>query len=105
LAAFLLGIIPLGLEVLALPFAAADDFRISGEHIVGGFVELAAFVLAIVFGVKARREIGESEGRLTGGGLATAGMVLGIIGVALSVLVLMLLFAAASQAANYYRGY
>jgi hypothetical protein len=38
-------------------------------------------ILAIVFGALARKEIRESNGWVTGGGLATAGLVLGIIGV------------------------
>ena len=47
---------------------------------------LICSVLALVFGYKARREIDESGGRLTGRGNATAGVVLGWIGVAFSVL-------------------
>jgi hypothetical protein len=40
-------------------------------------------VLALIFGYKARREIDESRGRQKGRGMATAGVVLGWIGVAL----------------------
>jgi hypothetical protein len=50
--------------------------------ICGGLVVPA--VLAIVFGVQGRREIDSSNGRLTGRGMATAGLVLGIIGLALT---------------------
>ena len=49
-----------------------------------GFVigPLIPAVLAIVFGVKARRTIARSAGRLKGKGLALAGMILGIVGLA-----------------------
>lgn len=40
-------------------------------------------VLALVFGYRARREIRNSAGKQTGSGLATAGIVLGWIGIAI----------------------
>jgi uncharacterized protein DUF4190 len=46
---------------------------------------LICSVLALVFGYQARREIDGSGGRLTGRGNATAGIVLGWIGVAIVV--------------------
>jgi hypothetical protein len=42
-------------------------------------------VLALVFGYRARRQIKSSAGRQTGSGLATAGIVLGWIGIAIVV--------------------
>jgi hypothetical protein len=42
-------------------------------------------VLALVFGYRARRQIENSAGRQTGSGLATAGIILGWIGVAILV--------------------
>ena len=42
--------------------------------------------IAIVLGVKARREIADSQGRLTGDGMAIAGIVLGIIATVFNVL-------------------
>ena len=42
-------------------------------------------VLALVFGYRARREIRDSAGRKTGSGLATAGIVLGWIGIVILV--------------------
>jgi hypothetical protein len=45
--------------------------------------------LAIVYGNRAKSEINSSNGRLTGGGLATAGIVLGWIGVAWAVIVIL----------------
>ena len=44
---------------------------------------LICSVLALVFGYQARREIDNSGGRMTGRGNATAGIVLGWVGVAL----------------------
>ena len=54
--------------------------------ILGLFVcPLICSVLALVFGYQGRREIDNSGGRITGRGSATAGIVLGWIGVALAV--------------------
>jgi hypothetical protein len=57
---------------------------------IGGFVilPLVLSILAIVLGRSAKREIAERPG-LGGGGLATAGIVLGWIGVALVVLAVL----------------
>jgi Domain of unknown function (DUF4190) len=49
-------------------------------------------ILAIVFGYRARREIDESEGRQTGRGLATAGIVLGWVGIGLFIIGIILFF-------------
>ncbi len=48
-------------------------------------------MLALVFGYRAKRRIRESGGAIGGGGLATAGIVLGYIGIALTVLVVILI--------------
>jgi hypothetical protein len=57
---------------------------------IGGFVifPVVLSILAIVFGRSAKREIAERPG-LGGGGLATAGIVLGWIGVALTVVAVL----------------
>jgi uncharacterized membrane protein len=57
---------------------------------IGGFVifPVVLSILAIVFGRSARREIAERPG-LGGAGLATAGIVLGWIGVALTVIAVL----------------
>ena len=47
-------------------------------------------IVAIICGHMAKSEIGKSGGRLTGGGIATAGLILGYINLALSVIVLCL---------------
>jgi hypothetical protein len=57
---------------------------------IGGFVifPVVLSILAIVFGRSAKREIAERPG-LGGAGLATAGIVLGWIGVALTVVAVL----------------
>jgi hypothetical protein len=49
-------------------------------------------ILAIIFGAVAKRRIREGAGLVTGGGVATAGIVLGIIGV-IGVLLMILVVA------------
>jgi hypothetical protein len=41
-------------------------------------------VLALIFGFLAREEINRSQGALAGGGLATAGIILGFLGLGLT---------------------
>lgn len=48
-------------------------------------------ILALIFGYRARREIKESNGSQTGDGLATAGIVLGWVGVATFFLTMVLI--------------
>ncbi len=48
-------------------------------------------VLALVFGYRARRQIKDSAGSQTGSGLATAGIILGWIGIAIAVTVVILI--------------
>ena len=43
-------------------------------------------LLAVVLGIVALRQIGDSNGRLTGRGMAIAGLVLGVAGIAFRVL-------------------
>lgn len=71
---------------------------------IGGFVifPVVLSILAIVFGRSAKREIAERPG-LGGAGLATAGIVLGWVGlalVALAVLLFILLVVVASTSSG-----
>lgn len=50
------------------------------------FVPFIGSIIAVITGSMARKEIRESSGMLSGEGLATAGLVLGWIGIALGVL-------------------
>ena len=64
--------------------------KTSGKAIaalVCGLVGILCFgiilgVVALVLGLSAKKEIESSGGQLTGGGMATAGIVLGVIGIA-----------------------
>lgn len=56
-------------------------------------------LLAIVFGLLARREINRSKGRETGGGLAVAGITLGALG--LAGVAVMVIFAIVRAAAHH----
>jgi len=51
-------------------------------------------ILALIFGYIARSQISGSDGTQTGGGMATAGIVLGWIGVGILVLILLIGIAA-----------
>lgn len=50
-------------------------------------------ILAIVFAAIAKREIRESNGWVTGGGMATAGLVLGIVGVVGTIVLIVVVLA------------
>lgn len=53
-------------------------------------------ILAVIFGAVARRQISDSQGMQSGGGMATAGLVLGLVGMGtLAAIVIIGLFAAA----------
>jgi hypothetical protein len=52
-------------------------------------------ILALVFGYMAKKQIEQSNGREGGGGMATAGIVLGWIGVGTLVLIIVIGFIAA----------
>jgi len=58
-------------------------------------------VLAIIFGIVAHRQIRESNGTQTGGGMATAGIVLGWLGIAGLVLMMILIAVATSSPTTY----
>lgn len=55
---------------------------------IGGFLCIIPAILGIVFGVIAKNQIRDSGGMQRGDGMATAGIVLGIVWVALTVLLL-----------------
>jgi hypothetical protein len=58
-------------------------------------------LLALIFGMVGRNQIDASAGHQGGRGLAVAGIVLGIIGLAGAVLVTILVIVSASQAPSY----
>ena len=57
-------------------------------------------VLALVFGYVAKRQIKASDGEEAGGGMATAGIVLGWVGVAAGILVIVLVIAVSSHSSS-----
>lgn len=88
------------------PAAAASSGRATASLVLG-IVSLLCFgflagIPAVVLGVLAHREIKESGGRVSGGGLATAGIVTGAIGtvwslVAVAILVIAFFVGAGSS--------
>jgi hypothetical protein len=64
----------------------------------GSFLSVFSSVVALCLGVSARR--GVARGELGGRGQATAGFVLGIVGLALSVIVSVLLVIGLADSAN-----
>ena len=68
--------------------------------IVGGILCGVGSILAIVFGFIARGQIRTSQGRQSGDGMATAGIILGFISIALVVL-LFVISAASNNDATY----
>jgi len=58
-------------------------------------------VLAIVFGVVAMSQIKNSQGTMTGRGMAIAGLVLGLVGAAMLLLVVLALLLGAGGAAMF----
>lgn len=58
-------------------------------------------ILALIFGYKARREIDGSGGSQTGRGMATAGIVLGWVGIGGLLLILIATFAAMSSTTSF----
>jgi Domain of unknown function (DUF4190) len=75
--------------------AAASSGKSTAALVLGilglVFCPLICSVLALVFGYQSRREIDASGGRMSGRGNATAGIVLGWIGVALTAIFIVLI--------------
>jgi Domain of unknown function (DUF4190) len=61
-----------------------------------GFACCVGWILALVFGYMARKQIDESYGRQTGRGLATAGIVLGWVSCGLTIAYLVVMTATGS---------
>jgi hypothetical protein len=85
-------------------FQRPDDAKTSGKAIAGLILGALSFVLllftgipAIIFAALGMRDIGRSKGRLTGQGLAIAGLVTGILGTLLTCAALPLLLIPAVQ--------
>jgi len=59
-------------------------------------------ILAIIFAVIAKNKIKEGGGTVTGGGMATAGLVLGIIGVVGAAIIILAVAASEDTSTGYY---
>jgi hypothetical protein len=70
---------------LAAPFSQTNGLAIASLLLAVLWFAGIGAVLALVFGYRARREINNSAGRQTGSGLATAGIILGWIGITILV--------------------
>ena len=81
----------------APPPAAACDTTTSGVAVAAFICSLVGLWIAgIPLGIHARRQIDQSGGRRTGRGFATAGVVLGFIGLAATIIVVVAIVAAGS---------
>lgn len=72
------------------PAASAPTSSTAIISLIAGVLGLTLFpllgsIVAVITGVMARREIRETAGAIQGEGLATAGMVLGLVGLGLTV--------------------
>ena len=84
------------LGIISIPLALVVGFVVwliftfggNDEVLIYHFGSLVAGMLAIVLARKAQRAIQSSAGRYAGGGMATAGMTCGIIGVLIFLIVM-----------------
>jgi hypothetical protein len=79
-------------QTWALPSSATPPARTNGlaiASLVLGIVWIywIGSILALIFGIIAKRQIKRSGGQQTGGGMATAGIALGAVGIASMVLI------------------
>jgi len=75
-----------------IPYTPASSPRTNGLAIASLVLSLTIFfvgpILAIIFGIVARRQIRESSGTQSGDGLALAGLIIGVVELALSLVVI-----------------
>lgn len=96
-----------GLPLLRSSLRRAARASSTGDISTSG-VAVASFVCSLVglwiagipLGIHARRQIDESGGRKTGRGFATAGIVLGVIGIVGTIVLVILLISAAKHTAT-----
>jgi hypothetical protein len=80
---------------------APEETNTSGVAVASFIASLIGlWIAAIPLGIHARRQIDQSGGRKTGRGFATAGIVLGIIGLIASVIVIGVLVSATNHTAQ-----
>ncbi len=79
---------PPGIPVYAMPRQSVNGFAIASLILGIVWIYWIGSILALVFGYMAKRQINDSNGRESGGGMATAGIILGWIGIATLVLLI-----------------
>ena len=74
------------------------EARTSGKAVASLILGIVSFciglagIIAIILGAAAKSEIDEGDGRLTGRGMAIAGIVLGAVGLGLNIIGLILMW-------------
>lgn len=76
---------------MAVGALVSGIISLAGCFICGGFLSIPLGTTGIVLGIKAKKRIDQSHGTLGGRGMATGGLVCGIIGVVLGVIGLIFL--------------
>ena len=90
----------------AAGFAPSQSYGTNGYAIASlvlGIIWIGGLgsLLAVIFGGIARSQINRTGGRQAGGGMAMAGLVLGIVGVVLTTIWYIAIATAVSRCANY----
>jgi len=67
-------------------------------------IGIALGIIGIVFGIRAKKEIQQSNGTLTGDGMAIAGFVCGIVGIVVSITIILLIIVIARHAPVFWDG-
>jgi hypothetical protein len=82
--------------VYGVPRQTTNGFAIASMVLGIVWVYWIGSILALVFGYIAKRQIGASNGREGGGGMATAGIVLGWVGIGILIVVIVIAIIAAA---------
>lgn len=83
------------------PYGYAQPTRTSGMAIAGFVLSLVVCgVLGLIFSIMGNNEVKRSNGTVTGGGLALAGIIIGIIRIVIELIYLVLVIAAVSGNAH-----
>jgi hypothetical protein len=83
---------PPTIPAYAVPRQSVNGFAIASMVLGIVWIYWIGSILALVFGYIGKRQIEASNGRESGGGMATAGIVLGWIGIGILALVLVIAF-------------
>jgi hypothetical protein len=87
---------PPGVPGYGVPRQTTNGFAIASMVLGIVWVYWIGSILALVFGYIAKRQIDASNGREGGGGMATAGIVLGWVGIGILIVVIVIAIIAAA---------